>query len=203
MKDMRLVVEKGYDSGDYYGFYRKNRKLHSFEQFLFKELQKKVQKGKLLDLGCGPGVPYDKYFVKQGYNVTGVDLSQKHIDIANKNVRAKFVKADFSKYKFKDKYDIIVSFFAIFHIPKEEHGALFKKMFSILNTEGCILITLGKEETKASEEDFIGAKMMWSSNTSETSLNLLQQAGFKILFSALESITHNGEETHLWVLAQK
>lgn len=50
---------------------------------------------KLLDLGCGPGL-YTERFAKMGYQVTGIDFSERSIDYAKK--AAKQQKLDISYY---------------------------------------------------------------------------------------------------------
>ncbi len=82
---------------------------------------------KILDLGCGIGLPYDKYFIKNKVNLTGIDISERHIEIAKKNVKdAKYLVGDFFSKDIKNKFDAIVSYFAIFHIPRTEHMRLLK-----------------------------------------------------------------------------
>ena len=40
----------------------------------------------ILDIGCGAGVPIDKYFVDHGHKVIGIDISEKQIEMAKKNL---------------------------------------------------------------------------------------------------------------------
>ena len=79
---------------------------------------------KILDLGCGAGIPVDEFFVDHGHDVAGVDISEKQIELARKNVpKAKFEIKDMILLNMGEyKVDAAVSFYAIFHIPKELHG---------------------------------------------------------------------------------
>ena len=204
-KDMRKLVEEGYDKADYGGAFRKGKSLRENEEEFLSDLISKIPKGaKILDFGCGLGIPHDKFFAKNGFAVTGIDISQKHIDIAKKNVPgAKFIKGDFSRMKFKEKFDAVVSFYAIFHIPREEHKKLFKKMRSLLKKGGLILVTLGTSGDKYSEEkDWAGAKMAWSQYDPETYKKIIKDSGFKIIRSAFEGKPGDAEY-HFWVLAQR
>lgn len=36
----------------------------------------------ILDFGCGSGVPIAKYFIDRGYKITGIDGSEKLINLA-------------------------------------------------------------------------------------------------------------------------
>jgi cyclopropane fatty-acyl-phospholipid synthase-like methyltransferase len=205
MKDMRKLVEEGYDKGDYEKAFRKDDSMREDEKYFLSELTKHLpKKGKILDFGCGLGIPYDKYLAEKGFKVTGIDISQKHIDIAKKNVpKANYIKGDFSSYKFREKFSAIVSFYAIFHIPRKEHQKLFKKMNSLLKDYGVILITLGTSGEEYSEENnWAGAKMAWSQYDPETYRKMLDKAGFDIIEARFEGKKGDAEH-HFWVLARK
>jgi len=89
-------------------FYKKNsiRSESTFAKFTYKKI--KNLKGKILDIGCGNG--RDAYFFnKKGFNVVGIDISQKAIQ-KNSKVKIKnlvFKKFDVGKDKIKSKFEII------------------------------------------------------------------------------------------------
>ncbi len=45
-----------------------------------------IEKGRVLDLGCGAGEPFAANFIKQGWEVTGVDFSRRMLELATKYV---------------------------------------------------------------------------------------------------------------------
>jgi SAM-dependent methyltransferase len=133
MEDMRKIVERGYEEGDYLKTYRLDENINEypFEKRNLDRLMKLLpKKARILDLGCGPGIPYDKYLVKKGFQLIGVEISRKHVSLARKNVPdAIFIRGDMSTVNFKEKsFDAVVSFYAIFHVPKEEHKNPFLKI---------------------------------------------------------------------------
>ena len=204
-KDMRKIVEEGYEKGDYAGTFRISDKPNEMEEsFLKKLVQLLPENPRILDFGCGTGVPFDKYLVKHGCGVTGVDISGKHIHLAKKNVpEAVFMKGDFSKIDIRKTFDAIVSFYAIFHIPREEHKELFLRMYTLLKDNGLVLVTLGTSGGRYSEEEnWCGARMAWSNYGPETYREMLGEAGFRILEEAFEG-RPGDEEYHFWVLARK
>ncbi|MDO9538068.1 MAG: class I SAM-dependent methyltransferase, partial [Thermoplasmata archaeon] len=163
---MRKLVKEGYEKGDYLNTYRLDDKIdeYPFEKRILDKLTKRLTKGaKILDRGSGPGIPYDSYLVNKGFDVTGIDISQKHVDMARKNVpEAKYIKGDFSKVDLNESFHAIVSFYAIFHIPRDEHKALFTRMNILLKKDGIILVTLGTSGSEYGlEEDWCGAPMAW------------------------------------------
>ena len=201
--NMREIVERGYDEGDYMGYFHLRETLDERETRFFSELEKHVPvDGKILDLGSGTGIPYDKFLVEKGFQVTGLDISEKHVNCARKNVTdAIFIKADFSRYDLdKEAYDAIISLYSIFHIPRDEHEALLKKIFYALKPEGVFLATLGVEDMEMDVNEFIGSTMAWSSYSKEENIELVEKTGFKILF--LEEENEEGEN-HLWILTKR
>jgi cyclopropane fatty-acyl-phospholipid synthase-like methyltransferase len=202
-QDMRKLVKEGYNKGSYEKVYeRESNKLELFEKLMCDELISRLPKNsKVLDLGCGTGLPYDKYFVDNKINLIGIDISERHIDLAKKNVKtAKYLVGDFFSKDIKGKFDAIVSYFAIFHIPRTEHKKLFERINSLLNKEGHILITLGVEDMKCDiNPDFVGAPMAWSSYSVEKNKELVRNAGFEIIMAVEDYRT----ERHLWILAKK
>jgi SAM-dependent methyltransferase len=202
--DMRKIVEKGYDNSDYAGLWdRRTMKLCKTEKIFIDMLIKHIPaRAEILDLGCGIGMPLDKHFLRKGYKITGIDISSKHIIEAKKNnPKGKYIHGDFSKYLLNQKFDAIISTYAIFHIPRTEHLKLFKKIHRLLEKEGIILVTMGVDDFRlVKSKKFIGKDMVWSSYDAKKNLLLIKKSGFDILLS-LED--HNIHEHHLWVLAKK
>jgi len=202
-QDMRQIVQAGYEKGNYADVFRRHDQTNRFQEDCLKKLLNLLPRNPcFLDFGCGTGIPFDKYLVEHGCKVTGIDFSQKHINQAKRNVpQATFIKADFSSFEPRGTFEAIVAFYAIFHIPKEEHRELFLKMARLLKVNGVILITLGNAEGEV-EEEWCGAKMAWSSYSPDTYKKLLAETGFRILETVFEGMPGD-EEYHFWVLAQK
>lgn len=155
----------------------------------------------ILDIGCGAGVPVDKYLVSKGHRLTGVDISEKQIELAKVNVpQASYSVGDMLKVKYRaDSFDAVVSFYAIFHIPKERHLEIFKKIYDLLKTGGFFLATLGFEEWEGCEE-FHGVTMHWSHFGKDKNLELIERAGFEIVRAEVDD---SGGEHHLVVMGMK
>lgn len=103
---------------------------------------KNVNGRRILDIGCGTG-RMTVQLAKRGAQVVGIDFSQKMIDMAKLLVekeglqdRCAFLRDDFSKHLFKEKFDISLALGA-FDSTKDPAFHL-KKMRS-LTTEKCIM----------------------------------------------------------------
>ncbi|MFC1655505.1 class I SAM-dependent methyltransferase [Patescibacteria group bacterium] len=203
--DIRKIVKEGYEQGDYAGHFRVSSDPNEMEKKYLNRLAVLLPKAaKVLDLGCGIGIPFDKYLVEKGFEVTGIDFASNHIVEAKKNVPdATFIEGDFSKTDFGGKrFHAIIAFYSIFHIPREEHQALFDKMHNLLENNGVILVTLGTSSEVSIEKDFVGAPMAWSNYEPEKYKAMIAQAGFEITESEYEG-QPGDNEYHWWVLAKK
>jgi ubiquinone/menaquinone biosynthesis C-methylase UbiE len=192
------IVEEGYNK--IARQYHSER--HQFESIIeLKKLTQLLDPGaEVLDVGCGAGVPVTKFLVDEGFSVTGIDISDGMLKLAKKHVpKCKFLKADMSEMDFpENSFDGIVSFYAVIHLPREKHADLFKNFYKFLKPGGVMLIGLGSDEWEETAEYF-GAKMFWSFYDPEKELELIKNAGFKIL---LDEIIERGGEKHYWVLAK-
>ncbi len=130
----KTIVQKGYDScaEDYD---RARRRETNLELDL---VTGRLEQGaKVLDIGCGAGVPITKTLAER-YSVTGVDISSEMVRRARKNVpEASFIHNDIMTMEFPpDEFNAVVSFYAVFHLPREEHPGLFKRIHEWLKPGG-------------------------------------------------------------------
>jgi SAM-dependent methyltransferase len=207
MRDkMRRIVKQGYEQGDYSAAFRRYGLPSAMERhYLDRLLVLCPSTPKILDLGCGTGLPIDKYLADHGADLTGIDLSPKHIALARNNLpSASYREGDLRHAVLPEgRFDGVVSFYAIFHIPRSEHGELFVRINRLLKPDGLFLATLGTSDAEYGEEaNWAGAPMAWSSYDAETYRRLLAAASFDVIESAFEGQPGDVEH-HFWVLARK
>jgi ubiquinone/menaquinone biosynthesis C-methylase UbiE len=156
---------------------------------------------RVLDAGCGTGLPVAQFLVEKGFQVTGIDIASGMLDLAQQQVpEAHFLEGDMTQLTFPDEsFDGIVSIFAIIHVPKEKHRTIYQNFYRVLKPGGIIFFSTGSTEWEGTGE-YLGTTMFWSHYNAETSIAFTKDAGFKILSD--EIITRDGE-THYWVFAQK
>ena len=155
----------------------------------------------ILDVGCGAGKPIDSYLVEKGMNVMGIDISEAQIELAKSYVpKASYEVRDMSELTNGEyQVDAVVSFYAIFHTPKENHSELLKRFKSFLKSGGYLLITMGANDWEGKEDNFCGSEMYWSHYGAEKNKELIEESGFEIVFSEVDDA---GGEKHLVVLAK-
>ncbi len=160
---------------------------------------------RVLDAGCGAGMPVAQ-ILSQRFKVTGVDFSRAQIELAKKHVpKAEFICQDMTELDFPtNSFDGICSYYAIIHIPRDEHQSLLVNFHRMLKPGGYALLCLGAENLIDDiDENFLGTRMYWSHFDAETYLKILKEAGFTVIWSkrvADESCAGSG---HLFVLLQK
>jgi len=96
----------------------------------------------ILNLGCGTG-NHDLFLAKNGYNITGVDLSENMIEIAkNQNIKnTNFLVADVRNLNLDKKFDAIISLFhvASYQTSNEDLQQYFETAYKHLNTNGIFI----------------------------------------------------------------
>lgn len=103
-------------------------------------------KASVLDLACGSG-RHSILLAKQGFNVTGVDLSERLLSEAVKSAKAeglciKFIKSDIRDFQTEEKFDCILNLFTSFGYfeTDEENFLVFEKAFNFLAKKGYFVL---------------------------------------------------------------
>jgi ubiquinone/menaquinone biosynthesis C-methylase UbiE len=137
----------------------------------------------VLDIGCGAGVPIARILV-QRFLVTGVDISSEQIRRARLNVpEGTFIQGNIMSLTFPAaSFDAAVAFYTLFHLPREEHPELLRRIYRWLKPGGYLLVTVSDIAEEAyTEDDFFDVTMYWSNYGLEDYKTILAQIGFKLL----------------------
>jgi len=104
----------------------------------------------ILDLCCGTG-QLTSLFLKNGYNVTGIDLSEDMLYYARENnkkyikkSKVEFFKADASDFSLKQKYGLVVSTYdSLNHLEDEKSlKNCFNSVYKVLEKNGYFIFDL-------------------------------------------------------------
>jgi cyclopropane fatty-acyl-phospholipid synthase-like methyltransferase len=157
---------------------------------------------KILDVGCGNGLPVDKFLIEKGFKVTGVDISPEQIKLVKQNLpKGNFKQMDMANISFpSNHFDAIVSFHSIYHVPRNEHESLAQKFYDMLVDNGYLMITMGIKDWETTGELAEDIIMFWSQFDRGKNLDIVRKAGFKIIY---EEIYTSGENEHLIIFAKK
>ncbi|TDO55405.1 methyltransferase family protein [Kribbella sp. VKM Ac-2571] len=183
MEDPKQVVRRGYDvlSRRYDDATGANSKYRSWIDELIARLG---TTSRVLDVGCGSGVPVARAVTAAGHHVMGVDISEVQISRARELVpQAEFVNADAMSLEFPpESFDAVVSLYALIHLPLDEQQQLLARIATWLRPGGCFLCTTGHTAWTGTDDNWLGggAPMWWSHTDAATYRSWLTAAGFTI-----------------------
>lgn len=111
----------------YYDLLYKDKDYNGEADYIEKLIKQYSSEAKsILDLGCGTG-RHDFIFAEKGYSVTGIEMSGKMIEAANKNLMPdksnfpdlKFIQGDIRETELDSKFDVVLS---LFHVMSYQTG---------------------------------------------------------------------------------
>lgn len=200
--DPKEVVRQGYDKISH--AYRDDRGERNvgyrqrIDRFLLPRLDAPA---KVLDLGCGNGIPTSRLLSEQ-YDVVGVDISETQIERAKALVpTATFLVGDMTSLEFPpESLDAIVSFYALIHVPVEEQRELVARIGKWLRPGGVCLLTTGVRAWTGLD-DFYGTTMYWSYPDVATFKEWMNEADIEVL--ATEHIPEPPGDGHELVVGSR
>ena len=199
----KIIVAQAYDQiAEIY--------LHRFgnsavRQFWLDQLIARLPSGvRVLDLGCGAGLPVARDLQDCGFVVTGIDGSARQIELARGNVPgATFIQADMTSAEFAAaSFDAVTAFYSITHVPRDQHAELFLRIANWLQPGGLLLASLGAEAAADWTGEWLGTEMFFSQHDAATNLRLIRETG--LIVERADIVAQDDEDAKfLWVIARK
>jgi SAM-dependent methyltransferase len=157
-------------------------------------------RARVLDLGCGAGVPATKLLTEKNFDVLGLDISAVQIERARQLVPgATFEQADMVTWEHAPaSFDAVVTFYALIHVPLQDQRNVLRKIRRWLRTGGYLLAIVGFERWTGIE-DYFGTAMFWDHADRETYLAWLTEAGLAPLW---DRFVPEGNVGHTLVFAR-
>ncbi len=166
-----------------------------------RDLLQRLGKGaKILDVGCGTGIPLGRYIVQQGgYVLFGIDSSSEMVKVFRENLPdtsvqcASIQESDF----FSMTFDAAFSWGVLFHLlPKDQENAL-AKIAAALNEGGYLLFTAGQGQEGERRGVMDGVEFSYYSLGTEEYRRVLSAHGLTMIDE------HFDEGENYYYLAQK
>lgn len=165
----------------------------------------------VLDLGCGPGLPFTKELVERSFRVTAVDVSDTMIEVARKNVtEAEFLRVSMTEIDFDERFDGIFSGYAMLCLDPKNFGIAATKAVKSLRHGGFFLLALNEPSPEGHDEDenyteIMGQRMYSRPYTEEEIRTVFSGLGMDVIKVGRETVMSKayGIEHTLLVLMQK
>jgi SAM-dependent methyltransferase len=203
--ERRALVRRGYD--EVAAGYLADRTMDGGDIRALDDLVRRLTPGaRVLDAGCGAGLPVTRTLVDAGLATVGLDFSIEQLRLARGLVpETELVQGDLVHLPYPNaSFDAVVSFYAVIHVPRSEHAAVFVDVRRVLRPGGWALLCLGAGDLPEDRdpESWLGAPMYWSHFDAATNLELLRDAGLEIVVDKIvpDPMGHRG---HLFALVRR
>lgn len=176
---------------------------HLNSDYGIKQLERAIQfvknKNSALDVGCGAGGRMISRLIQDGFDITGIDASSKMIEIAQqKHPNSKFINENIITWETNQKFDLILAWDSIFHLPLNEQKNVLTKICLMLNPEGIFIYTLG-DAIGEHYSDWHDEKFYYSSIGINENLKILSESNCECKHLELDQFPQN----HVYLIAQK
>lgn len=139
---------------------------------------------RILDIGCGTGLPTARQLVDSGHQVTGIDLSAEMIRIAKTEV----AEADFRVLDMADlesagfaPFDGVAAFFSLLMLPRSEIPVALRMVHGQLRPGGLLALSMVEADVDDCSIPFLGNNIRVSGYLRDELRPLVEDAGFEIL----------------------
>ncbi len=135
----------------------------------------------ILDAGCGGGEPIGRYFIEQGYTVTGIDFAAPMIELAKARFPGStWYRMDMRKLDLPQSFQGIISWHSFFHLTPAEQRATLARFAHHLQPEGLLLLTVGPDAGEVTGQ--VGGQPVYHSSLSPAAYQeLLNSLGMTVL----------------------
>ena len=125
-----------------------------------KDKNKPLEKIKILDIGCGGGL-LSEPMCRMGAQVTGIDASEKNINIAKlhakkDNLKIKYYCASPENFKINDKFDVILNMEIVEHV--QDVNFFLQSCSKLLKSHGIMFVATLNKTLKSFFFAIVGAE---------------------------------------------
>ncbi|OON81488.1 class I SAM-dependent DNA methyltransferase [Streptomyces tsukubensis] len=141
---------------------------------------------RVLDVGCGTGMPTAAAFVAAGHRVTGVDMSGGMLELARENVpEAEFHQLDVAELRAEGPgglghFDAITCFFTLLMLPRKEIPYALGTLHTLLRPGGLLALSMVEADLDDAEIPFLGHPIRVSGYVRDDLRQIVGEAGFDV-----------------------
>lgn len=142
---------------------------------------------RVLDLGCGTGLPTSLRLAQAGFEVVGVDLSDRMVTVARENVpTGTFHRADIADLRPGGPLDLgrfhaVAAFFSLLMLPRAEIPLALDTVRHLLVPDGLFALSMVEADVDDFTIPFIGRTIRVSGYLRDELREIVGAAGFGIV----------------------
>lgn len=163
--------------------------------------------GRVLDLGCGHGIPIAAMMTERGFTLTGVDRSERLLSLAQRAMpQQEWIQSELESFEPVGHYHGVIIWDSMFHLPRHEHLTLLGKVFEALEPEGVVILSSGGSDTDLPPftDIMLGHEFFYDAFPVPVLLRHCREMGFRILRHELVNEPDGGRDKgRLGVVLQK
>ncbi|WP_421947177.1 class I SAM-dependent DNA methyltransferase [Phaeodactylibacter xiamenensis] len=135
----------------------------------------------ILDVGCGGGEPIGRYFIEQGYAVTGIDFAAPMVELAKARFPdSTWYRMDMRVLDLQESFQGIISWHSFFHLTPTEQRATLARFAQHLQPKGLLLLTVGPDAGEVTGH--VGGQPVYHSSLSPAAYQeVLHSLGMTVL----------------------
>ena len=137
---------------------------------------------RVLDIGCGTGIPTAQQLVAAGCEVTGIDISLVMLDLARRNVpEATYLQRDAVDVDTSlGRFDAVVAFFSLLMLPRGEIVTTLERIGELLTPAGWLALGMVEADLDDVELPFLGLPLRVSGWPRGQLRTVVEAAGFEV-----------------------
>ena len=168
--------------------------------------------GRVLDIGSGTGLPHARFLVDSGFEVHGIDVSPRIVEIARRNVpQANFSEMSMTDMEFNGEFDGAVASYSMLLLDPPRFRDVASRIHRSLRRGGLLYLALNEPPEDDSDVDgeaiveIMGETMYSRAYTKEEVLETFIPLGFRLLHFNREIQTSDqfGEEHAIQFILKK
>lgn len=151
---------------------------------------------RILDAGCGTGMPTAKMLSDAGHDVLGIDVSREMLRLARNNVpAARFEHGDIRRLDLPDRsLHAITAFFSLLMLNRAAVDSTLRSFARFLEPSGYLLVSMVEGDLDHVEIPFLGQSARLTAYPQPVFESVLRGAGFDVLRAeAVDFAPHSPE----------
>ncbi|MCY3411053.1 MAG: class I SAM-dependent methyltransferase [Candidatus Heimdallarchaeota archaeon] len=159
--------------------YRSQLQVTSFFEKFCEQLKPHAR---ILDVGCGIGIPFSKFMVDQGFDVLGIDVSSKMIHRAKQLVDGTFVVKNILDTTYQQEFHAAVASYSLQLLHPDQFNQALIIINNALMPQGLFYLSLNEPGQDSDEEKNIFGKQMYFKDYSlDSLLRIVNNHGFELI----------------------